>query len=82
MTFLVAHDGIASGVVGLGDHVPVTVTVGGTTADLKVRSGAQLCRSVVVEVVVVDGVGIVSSVCCVMLPATARTTRSEHVHML
>jgi hypothetical protein len=64
MTFLVVHDGIASGVVGLGDHVPVTVTVGGTTADLKVRSAAQpeLCRSVV-EVVVVEGVGIVSSVC-------------------
>jgi hypothetical protein len=42
MTFLVAHDGIASGVVGLGDHVPVTVTVGGTTADLTVRSGVAL----------------------------------------
>ena len=54
MTFLVAHDGIASGVVGLGDHVPVMVTVGGTTADLKVRSGAALsfCGGVVV-----DGVG-------------------------
>ncbi len=37
MTFLVAHDGITSGAVGLLDPVPVQASVGGTSADLQVH---------------------------------------------
>ncbi len=37
MTFLVAHDGITCGAVGLLDPVPVQASVGGTSADLQVH---------------------------------------------